>query len=149
MPETVVKNSALRDRELPSVYQVYTSYFSFRMGRHGTDALDLNGQHDPVAIANTYSHDDIQKGAGIKPGGDFLKFLIEHLSVMEHRIDFKSPVPLRMMWFVPNRRLRLHHWLLGHIVQVGTQELRAFDVISLVQLLIDAMRGVRAASHGQ
>lgn len=39
--------------------------------------------------------------------------------------------------------------LLGHIMQIGAQQLGALDVVPPVELLVDGMRGVGGAAHGE
>lgn len=39
--------------------------------------------------------------------------------------------------------------LLGHVVQVSTQQLGSFDIIPAVQLLVGRVSGIGGAAHGQ
>ena len=41
------------------------------------------------------------------------------------------------------------HRLLGHVVQVRAKQLRALDVVPAVELLVDGVRGVGGAAHGE
>lgn len=47
------------------------------------------------------------------------------------------------------RAENLHLGLLGNVVQVGTQQLDALNVVALVELLVDRVRAVGRAAHGK